>query len=354
MEKRQTEGRGANDGMIEGGIPCAAVRDLLPLYIEGLTSDETGRLMEEHLDCCKRCRKVYEDMRSGSLKIPGGREQKQENGKLFTKEVDYLKRIRKKANHRLWIGVGMTAALFVLAVFVKIYLYGSPSVDYLASIDVENKTLTVKGELSDSGLAVAGCRVIEREGQICLAVYRVPVSAFRKSGSFTFSIPLQEIGEQGILVAGNRVMEEGEVLSKKTVDIYEARHAYIGDASENIRLAGALGICGDLGAFVNELQTTEEPYGWKLTFEHAVSENRKEYFDERMNAYAAVLLAAVDNLGQVSWEYPLRTQAGQEETQTGMLDRAKASEIVGKEIKDCAATETDLQELMEKLGIEPL
>ena len=31
-------------------LPCAVVRDLLPLYAEKLTEDETKKMVDEHLD----------------------------------------------------------------------------------------------------------------------------------------------------------------------------------------------------------------------------------------------------------------------------------------------------------------
>ncbi len=37
-------------------LPCAVVRDLLPLYAEKMTEDETEKLVEEHLEDCEDCR----------------------------------------------------------------------------------------------------------------------------------------------------------------------------------------------------------------------------------------------------------------------------------------------------------
>ena len=34
-------------------LPCAVVRDLLPLYAENLTEDETKKLVDEHLESCE-------------------------------------------------------------------------------------------------------------------------------------------------------------------------------------------------------------------------------------------------------------------------------------------------------------
>lgn len=39
---------------------CNVFRDLLPVYLEGLCSSETGKLMEEHAAQCEECRKQIE------------------------------------------------------------------------------------------------------------------------------------------------------------------------------------------------------------------------------------------------------------------------------------------------------
>lgn len=43
---------------------CEIVQDLLPTYIENLTSEKTTAFIKEHLDSCENCRKIYENMKS--------------------------------------------------------------------------------------------------------------------------------------------------------------------------------------------------------------------------------------------------------------------------------------------------
>lgn len=43
-------------------ITCAVVKDLLPNYLEKLTSDETNRKMEAHFQTCEACTKERDDM----------------------------------------------------------------------------------------------------------------------------------------------------------------------------------------------------------------------------------------------------------------------------------------------------
>ena len=69
-----------------------------------------------------------------------------------------------------------------------------------------------------------------------------------------------------------------------------------------------MGISRELGSFKNELQTSGEPYGWTLNFEESTSNSA--VFEERMKAYACVLIALTDNLGQVSWNYTVELNRG--------------------------------------------
>ena len=45
-------------------LSCEVIRDLLPLYVEGLASDESNALVEEHLAGCAACRDELEAMRA--------------------------------------------------------------------------------------------------------------------------------------------------------------------------------------------------------------------------------------------------------------------------------------------------
>jgi hypothetical protein len=41
-------------------LDCCVVRDLLPLYVESMVSDQTAQQIKEHLAACGECRKEYE------------------------------------------------------------------------------------------------------------------------------------------------------------------------------------------------------------------------------------------------------------------------------------------------------
>lgn len=39
------------------------IKDLIPSYIDGMTSEESNRLIEEHVANCPACKKYLEDMK---------------------------------------------------------------------------------------------------------------------------------------------------------------------------------------------------------------------------------------------------------------------------------------------------
>lgn len=68
---------------------CRIIQDLLPTYIEKLTSQETNNYIEEHLKECTECNKILTNMKK-NIKI--------ENNKVDKTEINYFKKYNKKIN----------------------------------------------------------------------------------------------------------------------------------------------------------------------------------------------------------------------------------------------------------------
>ena len=47
--------------------PCHMIKDLLPLYLDDLVSEESGTAIEQHLKSCSDCHEYYEHMKSELL-----------------------------------------------------------------------------------------------------------------------------------------------------------------------------------------------------------------------------------------------------------------------------------------------
>ena len=73
---------------MKNDLTCAVVRDLLPSYVEGLTSEETNRAVESHLSACPDCM-----ARKNTMAAPAEPAETAEQ----SREVDYLKTVKRKS-----------------------------------------------------------------------------------------------------------------------------------------------------------------------------------------------------------------------------------------------------------------
>ena len=58
-------------------ITCEVISDLLPLYCDGVCSQDSCRLVQEHLEDCPGCRELLRQMKEECL-LPDGEERKKE------------------------------------------------------------------------------------------------------------------------------------------------------------------------------------------------------------------------------------------------------------------------------------
>ena len=75
---------------------------------------------------------------------------------------------------------------------------------------------------------------------------------------------------------------------------------------------------------------------------------KKEKALEHMKKDACVMLALVDNLGSVSWEY-MMTAEDNNGVETLQMTAEEASAYVGKNIKTCGESPKVLQEMLTQL-----
>lgn len=75
-------------------IPCEMIQDLLPLYVDGLTSDESSRQIEAHLETCGDCRSRFQRMKEDLERETQVKQKENE------REIDYLKKSGRAAYER--------------------------------------------------------------------------------------------------------------------------------------------------------------------------------------------------------------------------------------------------------------
>lgn len=352
---------------IPNDMPCDIIRDLLPSYADGLTSDATNEAVKVHIANCPDCSKVLADMSEEYRK-----EASQSDDQAFSSEnaektphstdslssacdsdsnirfsdlpeIDYMKKIRRKGHRNILLAVLAIVLIFIVGILLKLFVIGYAVTDfYGTNIELRStksaaeKEVIIRGQFFDSATVYSRYKVKEHDGIKEVIVYGSLPSFVHKSSSFEIVLPLND--ESAIEINGETILADGQRISRLANELYAAKNPYIGDMPANSRLAELLSISSKLGSYTNELNTDEPPYGWELKFGDSWQKRIKdksyayennidpvEKFNEQMRSYACVLLALIDNCDEIRWSY---TDANGD-TVTESFDLDDTGEFIG-------------------------
>ena len=102
---------------MKNDLTCGVVRDLLPSYVEGLTSPESNTAVERHLSGCPDCAQLLASLADAP----------EQAAPEDTKEIDYLKKVKRRGWRRVAAAVAVTVLVLALGIAAKLFLIGSPA-----------------------------------------------------------------------------------------------------------------------------------------------------------------------------------------------------------------------------------
>ena len=326
---------------MKNDLTCGVVRDLLPSYVEGLTSQETNGAVERHLSECPDCARLRADMA-----VPAGEERVEQS-----REVDYLKRVKRGSRRRVAAAILCTLAVIAAGIAVKLFIIGEPAgrEGMSWSVRCDENAMDLRVFSTWSGIAYCRWNVENTDGTVRLTARKVLPSVLYRTADHRERIPLDGVRE--VWVAGQLIWQDGVAISSGTMALYEAKTPYVGDMPALNRIANALDIQGRCGSYLNSLQTSARPYGWTLEFSGTYTERKAAQLDTVMaDKLAPLMLALVDNLDQVSWTYTTDGAPQSVQTRTVTAEEASQRWAEGGGIKDCAASPASLQRLCDRLA----
>ncbi len=333
-------------------LTCAVARDLLPSYVEGLTSEETGQAVERHLRSCPDCAARHAAMVGPELAAKLEEERR---------ELDYLKRVKRRSRARILAAVVCTVLVIAGGFAAKIFLIGTPIQPQTYAlrqyVDEEN-VLHLVIDCVNSAWAYHGWKTEEADGVVEISGRSVTVSPIHDEGWGRLTVPLEGVRE--VRLCGDVVYQDGVVISAAAMHRYEARTPYVGDAPALGRVAEAVGLDAQW-SYTTELTTGERPYRWTFKFQNHWGDTSA---DGWMRCYyGPQMLALVDNLDEVGWTYTTVTSSGKTFCQ-GVLTLEEADAYLAellaksdcdqrwkelKSVKDFAATPAGTQVLYDLL-----
>lgn len=322
---------------MEHKLDCAVVHDLLPSYVDGLTSDATNRAVEEHLSGCESCNEELQRMKEpepqSAAPVP---------------EVDYLKKVRRRSTAKSLV-VGIVLMLLGIALLsYRLFYIGSEAAatEVYCNVSVaQDGTLNLSGTLTSSGLAVSRVTFSDSNGMVQAKVYTAP-KMFFNSGDFSASYAVPG-GVTQVRMDDLIIWEDGKHIDSMTSQLFAAMNPFVGDMPSNARIASILGVADQFGPYTNELHTSSESYGWTLMLENLIALEDEGTALDIMAADSYVMLATIQNLDYVTWQY--RTAEGAREY---IVTTADASAYADRDIKLCAESISELQRLVQSLGIK--
>ena len=326
---------------MKNDLTCEVVQDLLPSYVDGLTSDVSNQAVEQHLKTCESCRKLYREMQepmNGENVSDINEGQKADSKNLS--EIDYLKKIRSKNRMRILAAVLIFAIAVGVGLWSKVYVIGQKveQAEFVqADVVVEDHNVSVQGLLLDTTKGVSDVAFQEKDGIVTVSLRETRKSSFHTN---EFQVDYQSSEDVKQVVLENRILwDDGVSIDGTVSDLYQSRNPYVGDTSADGRSVQAaravLGINdGALLSYGTQLQTSKEPYGWTFLNVQISSSDNVERLQQEMKQLGCLLIA-VDGA------------ENSDGSTTLTVTEADADAMAGQSVKAMAQTPAGLQELVE-------
>ena len=285
---------------MKNDLTCGVVRDLLPSYVEGLTSPESNTAVERHLSECPDCAQLR-------TALAGAPEQAAPED---SKEVDYLKKVKRRGWRRVAAAVAVTVLLFTAGVAAKLFVIGTPiqtqGMSWVISTDVPGQ-LDIRVYSIWSGTA---CRQWETEqepeGIVRVTCRQVLPSPLSNSGDYRAVLNTE--GVNAVYLGDQLIWQGGVEISPQIDRIYQAQTPYVGNAPAvgQVLSAGRFDWIGD---YTIELQTSAQPYRLTLNFSAPHTPGGIRLSETGLYQDMAAVLAIIGNLDEI--ECAFRDENGQ-------------------------------------------
>lgn len=261
----------------------ALVNDLLPNYIDHLTSAESNRIIEDHLAQCPSCKKAFERMKETSSEIDP-------DDQL---EIDYLKKVRKKNIRNILMAVGVVLVTISLFISVWTFVIGTKASISTLDIKTEVKLDEVVLNLSsiDPDRKVSRVSWNENNGEVTAQVYMVPGKNKEQTFTYVARDPIEKVE-----AADQIVWENGEEIPSQLGAMYAKRVQYIGDAVNVSHLLQAMSLSNLVGNYTIEIDETR-----------LIIDSSRMLNQDYIQSQSLIVLSLIQNATSITW------RSGQEE-----------------------------------------
>lgn len=338
-------------------LPCEVVRDLLPSYKDGLTSEITNEAVEAHLAGCEACSQTLERMCAPiepAVVQPEG-----------DKTIDFLKKVRRV--DRWKIIAACVAVLVLVGVGIKLVqtYVGHDITDFVDEVQIsfEDGVLTADGSFLDGNLTVLRAHfepmnVKNAQGQSLSGYYKLQVEGtdyrpaktskervadFHTEKKVNGDVKAVYLANGGVVWSGN---ENITIETKTFQDCVMEQYTLMRQDGE---IKGSLDWFFD---FQNVIGAAEDSLSWDGTeltirMEKAARHDVEMLYVDYAERYSYALMAGIKKLDSVKFVWI----CDEEGERTEQFIRADANAMVGGDVLELGSTLAGQQELFEKLNL---
>lgn len=150
---------------------CEVIKDLLPLYVDGVSSKESNKIIEEHLKECKKCEETYEKLKDNSFI---------DEVKNNSNDNEESKKVIKSIKNKIFRGKLLFAVVAIVVVLIclcSIYTYMNKKIipiNYEDNINILEKDGNIYAVLKNNTYINVKSKIVEtvnEDGNIETSLY---------------------------------------------------------------------------------------------------------------------------------------------------------------------------------------
>lgn len=159
-------------------------------------------------------------------------------------------------------------------------------------------------------------------------------------------------GRNAEALSGGSAAESGDALINSSMEnskvLFDSRVTDFDDTASVAKLLDLMKLESAVGKYTVKIYSRDGSDIMSLDIENTVRESDKAGFDRIVESYAQQLMALVEGIDEVEWTCPVFSDGSPEESVTGSLSAADASEELGADIKSFGESSTEFHKLLMK------
>lgn len=128
--------------------------------------------------------------------------------------------------------------------------------------------------------------------------------------------------------------------------LYENRVSDIDDTAGIVRLLDAMNFENAVGKYTVKIYERDGIDVMSFEMSDTVAEADEKTFERNMGLFAQQLMALIEGIEKVEWNYPVASTGSPEESATGSLTADEASDEVGEDIHSFGTSASQLHRLL--------